>query len=42
MKKFQASYYVGSTDESNEYMIKTFKKNGCILRDKKGIYRIGK
>ncbi|TQR18898.1 GNAT family N-acetyltransferase [Psychrobacillus vulpis] len=42
MKKIQAHYYVGSTDESNEHMISIFVKNGCRLRDKKGIYRIGK
>ena len=42
MKKMNATYYVGSTDESNEHMVQIFKKNGCILRDKKGIYRIEK
>lgn len=42
MKKIGATYYVGSTDESNEHMVQIFKKNGCVLRDKKGIYRIEK
>ena len=42
IKKMNASHYVGSTDESNEQMIKIFQKNGCKLRNKKGIYRIGK
>ncbi|TQR17199.1 GNAT family N-acetyltransferase [Psychrobacillus soli] len=42
MKKMQANYYVGSTDESNKHMINIFKKNGCTLRDKKGIYQIEK
>ena len=37
MKKMGATYYVGSTDESNEHMVQIFKKNGCILRDKKEI-----
>lgn len=40
MKKLQANYYVGSTDENNEHMINIFKKNGCVVRDRKGIYRI--
>lgn len=40
MKKFGSTYYVGSTDENNEYMIRIFEKNNCLLRDKKGIYRI--
>ncbi len=40
MKRFNATYYVGSTDESNEHMIRIFEANGCQLRDKKGIYRI--
>ncbi|MDI2586250.1 GNAT family N-acetyltransferase [Psychrobacillus sp. NEAU-3TGS] len=42
MKKIKATYYVGSTDESNAHMVQIFKKNGCVLRDKKGIYRIEK
>lgn len=42
MKKINANYYVGSTDESNGHMIKIFEKNGCKLRNKKGIYRIDK
>lgn len=42
MKKLGATYYVGSTDESNVHMVQIFKKNGCVLRDKKGIYRIEK
>lgn len=40
LKNMHATYYVGSTDENNEYMIRIFKANGCLLRDKKGIYRI--
>ncbi|WP_096154122.1 MULTISPECIES: GNAT family N-acetyltransferase [Bacillus] len=42
LKKFQANYYVGSTDVNNSYMIKIFEKNGCELRDRKGIYKIVK
>ncbi|MFJ8067033.1 GNAT family N-acetyltransferase [Psychrobacillus sp. NPDC096426] len=42
MKKMQANYYVGSTDESNKHTISIFTKNGCTLRVKKGIYRIEK
>ncbi|MFC7687044.1 hypothetical protein [Ureibacillus sp. GCM10028918] len=42
LKKFLANYYVGSTDVNNSYMIKIFEKNGCELRDRKGIYRIVK
>jgi RimJ/RimL family protein N-acetyltransferase len=42
MRKLNANYYVGSTDESNGHMIKIFEKNGCKLRNKKGIYRIDK
>lgn len=41
-QKMHANYYVGSTDESNNHMITIFTKNGCTLRDKKGIYRIEK
>ncbi|TYS58420.1 GNAT family N-acetyltransferase [Sutcliffiella horikoshii] len=40
LKNFQATYYVGSTDVNNTNMIKIFEKNGCQLRDKKGIYKI--
>ncbi|MGD6781809.1 GNAT family N-acetyltransferase [Sutcliffiella horikoshii] len=40
LKQFQATYYVGSTDVNNTNMIKVFEKNGCQLRDKKGIYKI--
>lgn len=42
LKKFLANYYVGSTDVNNSYMIKIFEKNGCELRDRKGIYKIVK
>jgi len=42
MKQFHATYYVGSTDEVNEHMIRIFEANGCRLRDKKGIYRINR
>ncbi|WP_226683011.1 GNAT family N-acetyltransferase [Sutcliffiella horikoshii] len=40
LKHFHATYYVGSTDVNNANMIKIFEKNGCELRDKKGIYKI--
>ncbi|WP_432353609.1 GNAT family N-acetyltransferase [Sporosarcina sp. A2] len=40
LKEFGATYYVGSTDAANEAMIRIFEKNGCVLRDRKGIYRI--
>ncbi|WP_404447612.1 GNAT family N-acetyltransferase [Sutcliffiella horikoshii] len=40
LKQFQATYYVGSTDVNNANMIKIFEKNGCKLRDRKGIYKI--
>lgn len=40
LKQFHATYYVGSTDVNNANMIKIFEKNGCELRDKKGIYKI--
>lgn len=42
MLKMNIKYYVGSTDESNAYMLNIFKRNGCQLKNKKGIYRIGK
>ena len=42
LKRFLANYYVGSTDVNNAYMIKIFEKNGCELRDRKGIYKIVK
>ncbi|WP_404460562.1 GNAT family N-acetyltransferase [Sutcliffiella horikoshii] len=40
LKQFHATYYVGSTDVHNTSMIKIFEKNGCELRDRKGIYKI--
>ncbi len=40
LKLFHATYYVGSTDEANTNMIAIFKRNGCMLRDRKGIYRL--
>lgn len=40
LQKFQAHTYVGSTDVNNSYMIKVFEKNGCELRDRKGIYKV--
>lgn len=40
MKELNAQIYVGSTDVNNQYMIKIFEKNGCTLRNVKGIYRI--
>ncbi|WP_339148822.1 MULTISPECIES: GNAT family N-acetyltransferase [unclassified Sutcliffiella] len=40
LKQFHATYYVGSTDIHNTNMIKIFEKNGCELRDRKGIYKI--
>lgn len=42
LKDFQATYYVGSTDVSNTNMIKIFAKNGCELKDRKGIYKVVK
>ena len=39
MKGLNAQTYVGSTDVNNQYMIKIFEKNGCTLRNVKGIYR---
>ncbi|HSO57669.1 MAG TPA: GNAT family N-acetyltransferase, partial [Paenisporosarcina sp.] len=40
LKNMNATYYVGSTDENNVHMFHIFERNGCELRDKKGIYRI--
>ncbi len=40
LKQFSAKYYVGSTDIHNQNMIRIFERNGCQLRDRKGIYRI--
>ncbi|WP_339252754.1 GNAT family N-acetyltransferase [Sporosarcina sp. FSL W8-0480] len=40
LKGIGATTYVGSTDEANHHMIGIFKRNGCVLRDRKGIYRI--
>ncbi|MET3699719.1 acetyltransferase (GNAT) family protein [Bacillus oleivorans] len=40
LKQFKATYYVGSTDIHNQNMIQIFQRNGCQLRDRKGIYRI--
>ncbi|NMH72156.1 GNAT family N-acetyltransferase [Bacillus sp. RO2] len=40
LKKYHATYYVGSTDVNNTNMIKIFEKNGCELRDRKGIYKL--
>ena len=40
LKNMNATYYVGSTDENNVHMFRIFERNGCVLRDKKGIYRI--
>ncbi len=40
LKQFHATCYVGSTDVHNTNMIKIFEKNGCELRDRKGIYKI--
>lgn len=40
LKEIGASTYVGSTDEANHHMIGIFERNGCRLRDRKGIYRI--
>ncbi|WP_404456353.1 GNAT family N-acetyltransferase [Oceanobacillus kapialis] len=42
LKQQNAAYYVGSTDTSNQAMITIFVKNGCTLRDRKGIYRFEK
>ena len=40
LKQFHATCYVGSTDVNNTNMIKIFEKNGCELRDRKGIYKV--
>ncbi|WHT48766.1 hypothetical protein QNH10_03180 [Sporosarcina thermotolerans] len=40
LKGIGATTYVGSTDEANRHMIGIFERNGCVLRDRKGIYRI--
>jgi GNAT superfamily N-acetyltransferase len=40
LKNWNATYYVGSTDVHNKHMIKIFEQNGCMLWDRKGIYRI--
>ncbi|MFD1205273.1 GNAT family N-acetyltransferase [Sporosarcina contaminans] len=40
LKEFRAKTYVGSTDVNNVHMIRIFERNGCTLRDRKGIYRI--
>ncbi|MCM3638732.1 GNAT family N-acetyltransferase [Sporosarcina luteola] len=40
LKGIGAATYVGSTDEVNHHMIGIFERNGCRLRDRKGIYRI--
>lgn len=40
LKGIGAVTYVGSTDEANRHMIRIFEQNGCLLRDRKGIYRI--
>lgn len=40
LKEIGATTYVGSTDAANEPMIHIFEQNGCMLRDRKGIYRI--
>lgn len=40
LKSIGATKYVGSTDEANRHMIGIFERNGCELRDRKGIYRV--
>lgn len=40
LKGIGAMTYVGSTDDANRHMIGIFERNGCRLRDRKGIYRI--
>ncbi|MCM3744618.1 GNAT family N-acetyltransferase [Sporosarcina luteola] len=40
LREIGATTYVGSTDEANYHMVGIFKHNGCVLRDRKGIYRI--
>lgn len=42
LKQQGATYYVGSTDIENKRMIRLFEKNGCKLRDEKGIYKLEK
>jgi len=38
--KFNATYYIGSTDTNNEHMIKIFEANNCELKNKKGVYKV--
>ena len=40
LREIGATTYVGSTDEANRHMIRIFERNGCVMRDRKGIYRI--
>ena len=40
LREIGATTYVGSTDEANRHMIRIFEQNGCVMRDRKGIYRI--
>ncbi|MDN4606727.1 GNAT family N-acetyltransferase [Sporosarcina highlanderae] len=40
LKGIGATTYVGSTDEANHRMIGIFMRNDCVLRNRKGIYRI--
>ncbi|WP_257351012.1 GNAT family N-acetyltransferase [Pseudalkalibacillus decolorationis] len=36
---FQASYYIGSTSQNNEPMLKTFMANGCKVIEKSKVYK---
>lgn len=38
--KWDATRYVGSTGDGNEHMIRIFEQNGCVLRERKGMFRI--
>ncbi|WP_064093479.1 hypothetical protein [Rossellomorea aquimaris] len=37
---FEASYYIGSTSTNNIPMLKTFKSNGCIEKDRLRVYKL--
>ena len=38
-KKFNATYYIGSTSYTNKPMLKTFKNNGCSVLERSKVYK---
>ncbi|MBP3041799.1 GNAT family N-acetyltransferase [Bacillaceae bacterium Marseille-Q3522] len=36
---FKASYYIGSTSSKNIPMLKTFLRNGCVIKERNKVYR---